>query len=42
MQPSNSLKLQREEMNEKQTVIENSMKQISSEVKKLETKLNAE
>ena len=42
MQPSNSLKLQREEMNEKQTVIENSMKQISSEVKKLEIKLNAE
>lgn len=42
MQPSNSLKLQREEINEKQTVIENSMKQISSEVKKLETKLNAE
>lgn len=42
MQPSNSLKLQREEMNEKQTVIENSMKQTSSEVKKLETKLNAE
>lgn len=42
MQPSNSLKLQIEEMNEKQTVIEKSMKQLSSEVKKLETKLNAE
>ena len=42
MQSSNSLKLQRQDMNEKQTVIENSMKQFSSEVRKLQTELKAE